>query len=276
MGVPDGNEFHFSDNDFKFVAKLINEHTGIVIADHKRNMVYSRLARRLRELKFRTFKEYCNLLEGNNGGNELVNFVNALTTNLTGFFREGHHFDHLEEHLRMVAKNLSGDRKIRIWSSASSSGQEPYSIAMTAHKALPKIASLDLKILATDIDTNMINKCKEGIYPKLELEKIPAEYKGKYISDIGNEQIQMSDKLKKIITFKNLNLLGPWPMKGMFDVIFCRNVIIYFDKPTQKALFERMYEILKPGGILYLGHSESLFGVNDKFELKGRTIYQRI
>ena len=271
-------EFDFSDKDFRAIVDIVKEKTGIQLADHKRNMVYSRMAKRLRELKFDSFERYLTFLNGDGGDSEMGSFINAITTNLTSFFREGHHFDHLKKHLKEIVTSNPSQKRIRIWSSASSSGQEPYSIAMTTHDAISNLSQWDVKILATDIDTNMLNKCKEGEYKAEMLEDIPADYQKKYSikSNKDKNNISMTDSIRNLLTFKELNLLHHFPMKGPFDVIFCRNVVIYFDKPTQKDLFNRMADILKMGGILYIGHSESMFKVSDRFELIDRTTYKRI
>jgi chemotaxis protein methyltransferase CheR len=207
--------------------------------------------------------------------------MNALTTNLTSFFREGHHFDHLRDILVKHMNDQSSDKKIRIWSSACSSGPEPYSISMVLDDVLKSSKQpFDAKILATDIDSNMIEIANNGIYKSKIYKEIPKVYSSKYIgkSPPCNEDsdIEMPSKLKKYITFKTLNLLRKWPMHGLFDVIFCRNVVIYFNKDTQKQLFDNMADILHPGGILYIGHSETLHGVSDRFELIGKTVYKKI
>lgn len=274
-------EFNFTDEDFQYLARLVNERTGIVLGDHKRNMVYSRLARRLRSLHLKNFSDYRSLLNGPTGDSEAINFVNAITTNLTAFFREGHHFEHLrDEVLKPLAASPPAGRRLRIWSAACSGGQEPYSIAMVMKDVLPESQQWDAKILATDIDTNMLDRASDGIYKAEELEKIPALYRKKYVLTEGRnsqgESITMAPALKECIRFNKINLLENWPMKGPFDVIFCRNVVIYFDKDTQRTLFNRIADILKPDGWLYIGHSENLFKVCDRFSLNGRTIYQRI
>jgi chemotaxis protein methyltransferase CheR len=271
-------EFAFTDNDFDFIVKKVGEETGIVLASHKRDMVYGRLARRLRELKFSTFKEYCDYIESSTGSHEIGNFVNAITTNLTSFFRENHHFEHLKTELAKLNKTPPPNKKLRIWSAASSSGPEPYSIAMTMCEAITNISSWDAKILATDIDTNMLEKCKAGKYEERILENIPESYQKKYVDRDAKSPGYgtMDDRLKKMITFNHLNLLESWPMKGKFDFVFCRNVVIYFDKETQKVLFDRMADVMNPNAILYIGHSENLFKICDRFELIGRTIYKKI
>lgn len=268
-------EFDFKDEDFKNVVQLVAERTGIVLADNKKNMVYGRLARRLRELKINKFSDYLDHLQSNNGQDEIVNFVNAITTNLTSFFREKHHFDHLKYHLEGLKQK--GEKRIRIWSAASSSGQEPYSIAMVVLDVFGENSSTDIKILATDIDTNMLSKCKTGIYDDNHLEGIPSEYAKKFVVRTkGQNGGEMSKSLKKLLTFNQLNLLENWPMKGLFDIVFCRNVVIYFSRETQKILFDRMANVMKPDSIVYIGHSENLFKVSDRFQLIGRTTYKRV
>ena len=266
-------EFTFTDREFKFLSGLARERTGIVLADHKRDMVYGRLVRRLRALKLSSFAEYCALLQSGTNDDEIMNLINAITTNLTHFFREGHHFEHLRDSvLAPLAKQPTG--RFRMWSAACSSGMEPYSMAMVMKDVLP--SGWDAKILATDIDTNMLNTGKAGLYSDSEFDEIPKKYQ-RYVDtrSSGNGQMQMGSAIQSLISFKQLNLLEAWPMQGPFDVIFCRNVVIYFDKPTKEALFDRMADILKPGGWLYIGHSENLHGISDRFKLIGRTTYQR-
>lgn len=267
--APD-REFAFDEQDFKFLSKLAYDRTGIVLADHKRDMVYGRLARRLRALKLTRFSDYCTILQDKKNEDEMMHLVNAITTNLTSLFREGHHFDHLRDEVLPHLKN----KKLRIWSAACSSGMEPYSIALTLKGTIPDIAGWDARVLATDIDSNMLSTGQKGEYPISELEDIPVAYRS--LVQRTNSHIVMGDELKRLIAFKHLNLLDHWPMKGPFDAIFCRNVVIYFDKPTKQKLFARMADLLKPGGWLYIGHSENLHGISDRFELLGRTIYRRI
>lgn len=272
----DEREFIFTDDDFRFLAELVHRKTGIVLSDAKRNMVYSRLARRLRKLELSHFSEYCELLEADTDG-ELLHCVNAITTNLTSFFREQHHFAHLaNEVLKPLALQASGGKRLRIWSAGCSAGAEPYSIAMTLREAIPSINQWDARILATDIDTNMLATGRKGHYEEEFISKIPPDYRKKYVEMQNDGSGEMKENLKQLITFNTLNLLESWPIKGPFDVIFCRNVVIYFDKPTQKILFNRFADILKPGGWLYIGHSESLFNVCDRFKLIGKTVYSRV
>jgi chemotaxis protein methyltransferase CheR len=262
-------EFSFSEKEFHFLANLANKRTGIMLEDHKKDMVYSRLVRRLRALKLKSFAEYCDLVQSSEGTEEMGNLINAITTNLTRFFREEHHFEHLYEQITHTK-----EQRLRIWSAGCSAGMEPYSIAMTVRAATKKSTSLDVKILATDIDTNMLTKGREGHYPFDQLDHIPRQYHSDITSD--EDSIYMSDILREMIAFKPLNLLESWPMNGPFDVVFCRNVVIYFDKPTQAKLFNRIADLLKPDGWLYIGHSENLFKVSDRFELVGRTIYRKV
>jgi chemotaxis protein methyltransferase CheR len=265
-------EFAFTQSDFQFLAKLANSKTGIVLAEQKKDMIYGRLARRLRALGLESFSEYCALMQSEAGADEIGELVNAITTNLTSFFREGHHFTHLRDEMLPSIK----DKKLRIWSSACSSGMEPYSIAMTLRAATPDLDRWDARILATDIDSNMVKIGSEGEYSASDLDGIPALCK-KYVERSGKpNRACMSDDLKKLIAFRQLNLLETWPMKGQFDAVFCRNVVIYFDNPTKQKLFARMAEAIKPNGWLYIGHSENLHGISDRFELVGRTIYRRI
>lgn len=270
-------EFAFNDDEFRFLVDFVYQRTGIVLADHKKDMVYSRLARRVRALGLTSFSDYCALIQGDQADSELGNLMNAITTNLTSFFREGHHFDHLRENLFLpMSIKPPANKRLRIWSAGCSSGMEPYSIAMTLQDAMPNLKSWDVKILATDLDTNMLATGDRGSYRLDQLENIPKRFQNAVSIHREKETIQMSDALRAQIAFKQLNLLESWPMKGPFDAIFCRNVVIYFDKPTQKKLFNRFAEIIKPGGWLYVGHSESLHNVCDRFELLGRTVYQRV
>jgi len=275
---PKNREFEFDDEDFRFVARLVKEKTGIVLADHKRDMVYGRLARRLRILGMTDFKAYTDMIQGPSGDKELGSFVNALTTNLTKFFRENHHFEHLAGTAIptvQARQKRENPKRLRIWSAGSSSGEEPYSIAMTVQNAIPNMRDWDAKILATDIDTDMLTKGSRGIYEKERAENIPAAYRSKYTEEQHDGGIQLKPNVRDMISFKRLNLLGKWPMKGPFDVIFCRNVVIYFDKPTQKVLFDRYAELLHDDGVLYVGHSENLFNVTDRFKLIERSTYKK-
>ncbi len=276
-----GHEFPFTAADFRTIVEIVYERSGIVLAAHKRDMTYSRLARRLRTLGLRSFRDYCALLQGKNGGAEVGFLINAITTNLTKFFREPHHFDHLRDHVLDAYANTAGGQKprIRVWSAGCSSGEEPYSIAMTA-MALPKDANRnwDLRILATDLDTSMLKKAKAGAYPRASLESVPNAMRQRFFERKSQDpdSVVVAEAAQQLITFRQLNLLGPWPMSGRFDVIFCRNVMIYFDAKTKATLIDRFHGQLVDGGWLYVGHSESLLDHQTRFKLRGRTIYQKI
>ena len=267
--------FQLSDRDFKRIVLIVRESTNINLTDGKRNLVYGRLGRRLRTLGFSRFEDYCDLLESPEGEAERELMINAITTNLTGFFREQHHFDFLEQTILAGLRDRPPvRRRLRIWSAGCSSGEEPYSIAMTLRAALPDLDRWDARILATDIDTNMVEHGDSGRYDPRRAEAIPERFRGRFAMNKG-DFVEMSHELRDLIAFKPLNLFDPWPMSGPFDVIFCRNVVIYFDKKDQKILFERFADILSPGGWLFIGHSESLFRVSERFKHLGRTIYRK-
>ena len=273
-------EFSFTERDFRTLARLVYQRSGIVLRDHKFEMVYARLARRIRTLGLIDFKSYTNLLSAPHGEQEIPSLIEAITTNLTRFFREDHHFEHLEnvalqEALQRV--KAGEQNRIRIWSSACSSGEEAYSIAMTCLSSRALTADANLKVLATDLDTNMLARCSAGVYSVADKEHIPVRHrKWLFRRRVGGEtDMCVSNALRELVTFKQLNLLHEWPMRGKFDVIFCRNVLIYFDTETKNALAKRFARLLNPHGYLYLGHSETIFGVEDLLTFKGKTIHQR-
>jgi len=268
-------EFPMSKDNFSLIQRIAYEFTGIKLSDHKKNMVYSRLARRLRSLSLPRFDPYCDLLMLPNHP-EHGEFINAITTNLTSFFRENHHFEFLKETaLPDIIKRHQSDKRIRIWSAGCSVGEEPYSIAMVVKEKVN--TSWDVKLLATDLDTNVIAHGKAGIYESDRIESVSAERKKRWFShSASGDSVRVKPALQELITFKQLNLLEPWPIKGPFDIIFCRNVVIYFDKETQKKLFDRYADLLADNGYLFIGHSESLHRVTDRFKLLGKTMYQKI
>jgi len=265
--------FHypFSQEQFFRVRTLIYQEAGIALAPGKRDMVYSRLARRVRARQLDSFGQYLELVEGGDQ-EELEAFINALTTNMTSFFREPHHFQILAQQLAQHR----GGRPVAIWCCAASTGEEPYSIAMTAVDALGSFAP-SLRILATDIDTSVLAKGKLGVYPEDQLQKIPPrQLKRFFLKGQGKNEgsARVRDELRQLVCFKRLNLLDQqWPMRGKFDFIFCRNVMIYFDKKTQHAILEKIAERLKPGGLLFVGHSESFHNTQDQFRICGNTVY---
>jgi len=273
-------DFTLTDREFNQIRKLVIEHTGIALSDAKRNLVYGRLAKRLRKMEIGDFGSYIQLLESPMGKDELSNFTNAITTNLTSFFRENHHFEYLKSNVIPNLLRLNADtKKIRIWSAGCSTGEEPYSIAMTIREMIPESKDWDIKILATDLDTNVLAHAKAGIY---SLEKINNVSKSRmkrfFLRGKGEqrEDIKIRSELQNMIRFRQLNLMDPWPIKNQFDIIFCRNVVIYFDKPTQKVLFKRYHELLKDTGHMFIGHSETMFKVSDDFKLIGNTIYTKL
>jgi len=274
-----GQEFNLTDKDFNFIKNLVANNTGIVLSDAKRSMVYSRLSRRLRSLSINDFSSYCDLLKSNDE-EEMVNFVNAITTNLTSFFREKHHFDYLANTLiPHWLKTRNDTRRIRIWSAGCSTGEEPYSIAITLRDHFPNLEDWDVRILATDLDTNVVAKASSGVYAYERVEGLPKPMLRNWFRRGKNGQgdmVKVSAELQDLITFKQLNLLEEWPFKGGFDLIFCRNVVIYFNKDTQRVLANRYADNLKSDGALFLGHSETLFKVSDRFSLIGNTIYDKV
>jgi len=273
-------EFSFSDADFYGFVELARMHTGIALADSKRNLIYSRLSRRLRALGLGSFADYRALLLSPEGTSEIEHFINAISTNLTKLFREAHHFDHLRSHVaarfaQSVRARPCG--RLRIWSAGCSTGEEPYTIAMVLRREMPDIARHDVRLLATDIDTEVLGKAARGEYSLAALDDVPAAYRDLIPPRGGSGTVVMDERLRGLIRFRRLNLMEePWPFGGHFDAVFCRNVMIYFDGPTKTKLIDRFVQKLKPGGWLYIGHSESLLGSHDKLELVGRTIYRRL
>lgn len=266
-------EFEFAASDFERVRQLIYQRAGISLSDGKHDMVYSRLGRRLRAHGLRRFRDYLDLLEEGDE-DEWEAFINALTTNLTGFFREPHHFPILADHLA----RLGHGRTATVWCCAASSGEEPYSLAMTAVETFDSFAP-PVRILATDIDTQVLRKAQAGIYPLQQLEKLSQErIKRFFLKGRGAHAgyAKVRPELQDLITFRQLNLLDAhWPMHGPFDAIFCRNLMIYFDKTTQARIVRRFAPLMSAHGLLFAGHSESLFHVADTFSLLGQTVYAK-
>jgi len=269
-------EFSFSDEDFKGLAKLAYEHAGIALSDAKRNLVYSRLSRRLRVLQLQTFREYRELVA--NDAREIENFINSISTNHTKLFREDHHFDHLRTRVAApFAQAGARAGSLRIWSAGCSSGEEPYTIAVVLKRELRSFQNRDVKILATDIDTEILSKAARGEFAPNATADVPHGYQSFFKSVVvnGQEKVTVDEDVRSLITFRRLNLMERWPFRGLFDAIFCRNVMIYFDGPTKANLLERFANQLKPGGWLYIGHSESLTGNHPQLKPVGRTIYRR-
>lgn len=266
-------EFEYSSTDFEQVRKLIYERAGISLSPMKQDMVYGRLARRLRIHGMKRFADYLALLESDQGA-EWEAFTNALTTNLTAFFREQHHFPLLAEHL--AARRTKRD--LVLWCCASSTGEEPYSIAITVAELFGSM-NAPVKILATDVDTGVLAKAQAGVYSKDKLEKISPELRQRYFvnePDLPPDSLRIRPELRQMISFRQINLLDKtWPIRGPIDAIFCRNVLIYFDKKTQANILARFAPLLREDGLLFIGHSESLLHVADIFRLRGKTVYER-
>jgi chemotaxis protein methyltransferase CheR len=257
---------------------LVKSLTGINLSDQKRELVYGRLARRLRALQLRTFAEYRERLKAD--VQELAELCNAITTNLTSFFREPHHFQYLREHvLAPLAADPHGPRRLRIWSAGCSTGEEPYSIAMTVLEELPDPGRWDVRILATDLDSEVLARARRGVYPAERTGNLSPERLQRFFierQEAGGLCRQIAPEVAALVTFKQLNLIHALPMKGPLNAVFCRNVVIYFDKDTQRELFARIARLQRPGHLLFLGHSESLFKVCDSYALIGKTIHRRV
>jgi chemotaxis protein methyltransferase CheR len=269
-------EFQLSDEEFHEIRRVVHRTTGIALADTKRHLVYGRLARRLRALDMTSFRDYLARIEDDKA--ELEEFCNAITTNLTFFFREGHHFQYLSNTLLpMLQKRNAASRRIRIWSAGCSTGEEPYSIAACVNETLGGLRDWDIKILATDLDSNVLAHGQEGVYHADRLDKVDKSRRDRWFSPLnGGAQWSAKEELRRLISFKRLNLMEAWPFKGPFDAIFCRNVVIYFDKPTQRVVFGRMAELQRSGDHLFIGHSESLFNVCERYDLIGQTTYRKL
>jgi chemotaxis protein methyltransferase CheR len=270
-------EYAFSDQDFQRVRRMVYEQLGIALSESKRQLVYGRLSRRLRALQLREFDAYLTRVESGDA-EELQHFRNAITTNLTSFFRENHHFEFLARQLmpHLEFQNRAS-RRIRIWSAGCSTGEEPYSIAMVLMESAAHLAQhWDVRILATDIDTNVLETAKRGIYSGERVEKLDANRLLRWFDRKPDEdQYQVSDAVRQLVSFRELNLISDWPMKGPFDVIFCRNVVIYFDRETQRHIVSKMEGLQRPGDYLVLGHSESLLDISTRYRLVGNTIHRR-
>ena len=272
MKETNSREFHFTTQDFQRVRKMIYDHAGISLSDSKQELVYSRLSRRLRATGIPTFSQYLKLLERNDE-KEWEAFANSLTTNLTSFFREQHHFPLLAEQLRKV----NHAHPIVLWCSASSTGEEPYSMAMTAIDAFDSYTP-PVKIIATDLDTNVLDTARKGVYAMERVEKLDKELIKRFFFKGTGEQsgyVKVRPELQNMITFRKLNLLdATWPIRDKVDAIFCRNVMIYFDKETQLAILKKMAPLLRAEGLLYAGHSENFYHADAYFKLRGKTIYE--
>jgi chemotaxis protein methyltransferase CheR len=269
-------EFAFDDQDFEAIRALVKSLTGINLTRQKRELVYGRLAVRLRALGIRSFREYRRIVAGDT--HEQVRMCNAITTNLTAFFREPHHFEHLRDQVLPAFRDRPGERRMRIWSAGCSSGEEAYSIAMTVLEALPEAQDWNVRILATDLDSDMMATAALGHYPAERVKGLSEGRLRRFFTEQkerGRSTFVVRPEVRSLVTFKQLNLMQTLPMSGPLDVVFCRNTVIYFDKDTQRDLFARIAPLQRPGDLLYLGHSESLLSVSEDYESIGRTTYLR-
>jgi len=274
LPAPASRDFEFNDRDFRRVCELIHKRAGIALAPAKRDMVYGRLSRRLRALGLHSFQDYLDQLE-RDGGDEWQAFTNALTTNLTSFFREPHHFEKLREELLARAHRAP----LQIWSCAASTGEEPYSLAITACEAFGTLTP-PVRILATDVDTQVLATGAQGVYPLERIAGLDSALKRRYFqrgTGPNEGKCRVLPALRRLIEFRQLNLLAPrYDVGGPYDALFCRNVMIYFDKPTQRGILSRLVQHMGDDGLLYTGHSENYLHAADLIQPCGRTLYRRV
>jgi len=274
-------EFVFTDEDFAFLSQLAAQQAGINLTSDKRELVYGRIAKRLRLLKINNFKDYCSLLK-QDGNEESSHFINSITTNVTSFFRENHHFEYLAKKVipEIIRKNANTNRpRLRIWSAGCSTGKEPYSIAMVLRENIEDIDQWDAKILATDLDSDVLHTAQEAIYSIDRIEQVSDERKRKWMlmgTGKKEDNIKMKNEIRSLVHFKKLNLTEPWPVHGTFDCIFFRNVAIYFKRATQINILNRFADHLDKNGMLFVGHSESMIGLSQRYTNTGQTIHQKI
>ncbi|MFP8965270.1 CheR family methyltransferase [Pokkaliibacter sp. CJK22405] len=273
---PRAHEFALERSDFDELRRLLYDHAGIQLADYKMDMVYSRLARRLRDRKLGSFKAYVALLRVD--ADEFVQFINAMTTNLTAFFREKHHFDYLQQHT-IPQFHARGRHQIRAWSAGCSFGAEPYTLAMTL-RSHPRIDTRqwDIRITASDIDTRVLKSAEDGVYDEMQVLDLPADLRQRWFwRGKGGQsgKVKVKDELRHLIDFRAINLIKHWDLGATMHFIFCRNVMIYFDNATQERLLNHMADSLEDGGLLFVGHSEAPGRLTDRFELIGKTIYRK-
>jgi len=276
VAIGDSPNLTIGDRDFAALAKLVHDECGIVLAEAKKGLVVSRLSRRLRDLHLRDFGQYCRLLQSESGADERAKLISALTTNVTKFFREDHHFRALEKQIFPELVERARRRgRVRIWSAGCSTGEEPYSIAMELLDLFPEAHSHDIRILATDIDPQVLITASAGRYSDTAVAGVPASRRSRYFTVSGGT-FEVNQTLRELITFAPLNLVGQWPIRGPFDVILCRNVVIYFDTATQEILWKRFASLIPPSGHLFIGHSERLGRAAERyFATNGITQYRR-
>lgn len=275
-------EFEYTDSDYYRLSELAHKYAGINFMEAKRELVYGRLQKRVRSHNMKSFKQYCDYLEADQSSDEMRHFINAITTNVTSFFRENHHFEYLYNVIfpEIVLENEEvSKRTLRIWSAGCSSGKEPYSIAMVLRECIPDIDSWDARILATDLDSDILSVAKQGVYPADQIDGISPERRKRWFKrgqGANANTVRIDSAVRDLVHFKQLNLIDDWPMKGVFDCVFYRNVAIYFARESQIQIVDRIANHLKTGGYLIVGHSESLFGVTKRFESIGHTIYRKV
>jgi chemotaxis protein methyltransferase CheR len=278
------NDFQVTDDDFKVVRDVVHKYCGISLNDDKKALVRARLTKMIRSGRFNSTADYLEHVLADRAGEAFSEFIDAISTNLTSFFRESDHFKYLSDTVLpalLAAKRLKGDGRIVAWCAACSSGEEPYSLAMTILNAIGKLPTgqtkWDVRLLATDISTRILEAARRGVYSRERVQSVPAAYQAQYLSAAEGEadNIEVSTALRQIVKFRHLNLMETWPFKGPFDFIFCRNVMIYFDQQTQQRLVQRFWDCLRPGGILFTGHSESLTGTSHRFTSRRPSIYEK-
>jgi chemotaxis protein methyltransferase CheR len=282
MTISPSIEPQLAQADFDRLASAVYAYCKINLTQSKMDLARARLAKRLRITGVTTYTEYLDNVLSNPDSDEFVEMIDCISTNLTSFFRESSHFDYLEQDLLpQIVKRNAAAKRIRAWSAACSSGEEPYTISLVLNETLAKLNAVrgwDVKLLATDISTRVLRKAVAGVYEPDRVNAVPAPLRAKYFEprSLGGEpHLAVKPELRNMIVFNRLNLMESWPFTGPFDFIFCRNVMIYFDKPTQEKLVNRYYDLLAPGGILFTGHSESLTGIQHKFKFVKATIYQK-
>jgi len=275
--IKEDREFLFTEKDFNYLRKVANEYSGITVSDDKYDMYYARIAKRVRKLGLTDFSAYCSYLK-NNHEKEFTHFINSITTNLTSFFRENYHFEYLENEIIPTFKQKHAAKKnFRVWCAAASTGEEPYSIAISLAENF-NLNTWKIDFLATDIDSDVLNTAREGIYESQRISNLSKTRKSRWFRKGSGENkgvVRVDEQLRDLISFKRLNLIQEWPIKKKFDLIFCRNVFIYFDGPTKEMILERFYDLLNDDGYLILGHSESIHSMNNDYTTAGHTIYRK-
>ncbi len=271
--VSPSGEFLMTADDLRGITERGQRRLGIELGESKRQMVYSRLSRRLRALGMETFAEYLEFLDSPAGCMEYELFSNALTTNLTAFFREAHHFEHFEREIRRPV--AARKHRLRVWSAGCSTGEEAYSIAMVLHANADVLGGCDRRVLATDVDTEVLAFASRAEYPTARLRGLPTRFRTSTFLEMGEESAVISETVRNLVIYRTLNLIGSWPFKGRFDFVFCRNVLIYFSPETRDRIISQLADLLRPGGVLYLGHSESVHANHPVLRSAGQTIYRR-